>query len=201
MSLSLGHDWQRARSPVRCQLWCLFSLIRAVTSLRRILRVNTLSEPDAARSICRRTVYLHAHAATLQGCTPQRQQAESVISLFHLSTVFGQKPKEHLGALLLRPEGSPAPHGSPVLSREESRKRATVHNSWAPFGPELKWDHWQSLSVDPLTRFHFPPRQMKSLCVKALTRIFKVSDLDNDGILNDNELNFFQVKPSQPGED
>ncbi len=28
---------------------------------------------------------------------------------------------------------------------------------------------------------------MKSLCVKALTRIFKVSDLDNDGILNDNE--------------
>lgn len=42
---------------------------------------------------------------------------------------------------------------------------------------------------------------MKSLCVKALTRIFKVSDLDNDGILNDNELNFFQVKPSQPGQD
>lgn len=35
--------------------------------------------------------------------------------------------------------------------------------------------------------------QMKSLCVKALSRIFKVSDLDNDGILNDNELNFFQV--------
>lgn len=42
------------------------------------------------------------------------------------------------------------------------------------------------------------PRQMKSLCVKALTRIFKVSDLDNDGILNDNELNFFQVKPPRP---
>lgn len=38
---------------------------------------------------------------------------------------------------------------------------------------------------------------MKSLCIKALTRIFKVSDLDNDGILNDNELNFFQVKASQ----
>jgi hypothetical protein len=34
---------------------------------------------------------------------------------------------------------------------------------------------------------------MKPLCVKALTRIFKVSDLDNDGILNDNQLNFFQV--------
>ncbi|XP_029596050.1 mitochondrial Rho GTPase 1-A isoform X1 [Salmo trutta] len=35
-------------------------------------------------------------------------------------------------------------------------------------------------------------KQMKLACIKALTRIFKVSDLDNDGILNDNELNFFQ---------
>nr|XP_046186052.1 mitochondrial Rho GTPase 1-A-like isoform X2 [Oncorhynchus gorbuscha] len=35
-------------------------------------------------------------------------------------------------------------------------------------------------------------KQMKPACIKALTRIFKVSDLDNDGILNDNELNFFQ---------
>lgn len=40
--------------------------------------------------------------------------------------------------------------------------------------------------------------QLKPSCVKALTRIFKVSDLDNDGILNDNELNFFQVKPNTP---
>ncbi|XP_067115430.1 mitochondrial Rho GTPase 1b isoform X2 [Osmerus mordax] len=35
-------------------------------------------------------------------------------------------------------------------------------------------------------------KEMKPPCVKALTRIFKVSDLDNDGSLNDNELNFFQ---------
>lgn len=34
---------------------------------------------------------------------------------------------------------------------------------------------------------------MKPSCIKALTRIFKISDLDNDGILNDHELNFFQV--------
>uniref|UniRef100_A0AAZ3SLL5 EF-hand domain-containing protein n=1 Tax=Oncorhynchus tshawytscha TaxID=74940 RepID=A0AAZ3SLL5_ONCTS len=33
---------------------------------------------------------------------------------------------------------------------------------------------------------------MKPSCIKSLTRIFKVSDLDNDGILNDKELNFFQ---------
>uniref|UniRef100_A0A671PPK2 Mitochondrial Rho GTPase n=1 Tax=Sinocyclocheilus anshuiensis TaxID=1608454 RepID=A0A671PPK2_9TELE len=35
-------------------------------------------------------------------------------------------------------------------------------------------------------------KEMKPSCIKALTRIFKISDLDNDGILNDNELNFFQ---------
>lgn len=34
---------------------------------------------------------------------------------------------------------------------------------------------------------------MKPACIKALTRIFKISDQDNDGTLNDAELNFFQV--------
>lgn len=46
------------------------------------------------------------------------------------------------------------------------------------------------LNSNAIYHFHY---QMKPFCVKALTRIFKVSDLDNDGILNDNELNFFQV--------
>lgn len=35
---------------------------------------------------------------------------------------------------------------------------------------------------------------MRPACVRALTRIFKVSDLDNNGILNDYELTFFQVR-------
>uniref|UniRef100_A0A669F8P0 Mitochondrial Rho GTPase n=1 Tax=Oreochromis niloticus TaxID=8128 RepID=A0A669F8P0_ORENI len=35
-------------------------------------------------------------------------------------------------------------------------------------------------------------KELKPSCIKALTRIFKISDLDNDGILNDSELNFFQ---------
>uniref|UniRef100_A0A673AAV5 Mitochondrial Rho GTPase n=1 Tax=Sphaeramia orbicularis TaxID=375764 RepID=A0A673AAV5_9TELE len=35
-------------------------------------------------------------------------------------------------------------------------------------------------------------KELKPSCIKSLTRIFKVSDLDNDGVLNDNELNFFQ---------
>uniref|UniRef100_A0A6I8RAJ0 Mitochondrial Rho GTPase n=1 Tax=Xenopus tropicalis TaxID=8364 RepID=A0A6I8RAJ0_XENTR len=35
-------------------------------------------------------------------------------------------------------------------------------------------------------------KELKPACVKALTRIFKISDMDNDRILNDAELNFFQ---------
>uniref|UniRef100_A0A8C9WNT0 Mitochondrial Rho GTPase n=1 Tax=Scleropages formosus TaxID=113540 RepID=A0A8C9WNT0_SCLFO len=35
-------------------------------------------------------------------------------------------------------------------------------------------------------------KEMMPACVKALTCIFKVSDMDNDGILNDTELNLFQ---------
>ncbi|KAI5613772.1 mitochondrial Rho GTPase 1 [Silurus asotus] len=35
-------------------------------------------------------------------------------------------------------------------------------------------------------------KQMKPACVRALTRIFRISDLDNNSILSDAELNFFQ---------
>uniref|UniRef100_A0AAQ4RG15 Mitochondrial Rho GTPase n=1 Tax=Gasterosteus aculeatus aculeatus TaxID=481459 RepID=A0AAQ4RG15_GASAC len=51
----------------------------------------------------------------------------------------------------------------------------------------------QKAVLHPTGPLYCPERKdMKPLCVKALTRIFKVSDLDNDGILNDHELNFFQ---------
>ncbi|XP_061685101.1 mitochondrial Rho GTPase 1b isoform X2 [Syngnathoides biaculeatus] len=51
----------------------------------------------------------------------------------------------------------------------------------------------QKAVLHPTSPLYCPDKKdMKPLCVKALTRIFKVSDLDNDGILNDNELNFFQ---------
>ncbi|KAM8843425.1 mitochondrial Rho GTPase 1-A-like isoform 1-T1 [Synchiropus picturatus] len=51
----------------------------------------------------------------------------------------------------------------------------------------------QKAVLHPTGPLYCPEKKdMKSLCVKALTRIFKVSDLDNDGVLNDNELNFFQ---------
>ncbi|XP_061425953.1 mitochondrial Rho GTPase 1-like isoform X1 [Lethenteron reissneri] len=35
-------------------------------------------------------------------------------------------------------------------------------------------------------------KELKPACIKALTRIFRISDQDNDGVLNDTELNFFQ---------
>ncbi|KAK7929946.1 hypothetical protein WMY93_006341 [Mugilogobius chulae] len=51
----------------------------------------------------------------------------------------------------------------------------------------------QKAVLHPTGPLYCPEKKcMRSMCVKALTRIFKVSDLDNDGILNDNELNFFQ---------
>ncbi|XP_077426462.1 mitochondrial Rho GTPase 1b isoform X2 [Vanacampus margaritifer] len=51
----------------------------------------------------------------------------------------------------------------------------------------------QKAVLHPTGPLYCPEKKdMKPLCVKALTRIFKVSDLDNDGILNDSELNFFQ---------
>uniref|UniRef100_A0AAX7UA11 Mitochondrial Rho GTPase n=1 Tax=Astatotilapia calliptera TaxID=8154 RepID=A0AAX7UA11_ASTCA len=51
----------------------------------------------------------------------------------------------------------------------------------------------QKAVLHPTGPLYCPEKKdMKPLCVKALTRIFKVSDLDNDGNLNDNELNFFQ---------
>lgn len=51
----------------------------------------------------------------------------------------------------------------------------------------------QKAVLHPTGPLYCPEKKsMKPLCIKALTRIFKVSDLDNDGILNDSELNFFQ---------
>lgn len=35
--------------------------------------------------------------------------------------------------------------------------------------------------------------QLKPACARALTRIFNLSDQDNNQILSDDELNYFQV--------
>lgn len=40
--------------------------------------------------------------------------------------------------------------------------------------------------------FSADSKELKSLCQAAMSRIFKISDVDNDGLLNDKELNDFQ---------
>nr|XP_020452788.1 mitochondrial Rho GTPase 1-A-like [Monopterus albus] len=51
----------------------------------------------------------------------------------------------------------------------------------------------QKAVLHPTGPLYCPEKKdMKPLCVNALTRIFRVSDLDNNGILSDNELTFFQ---------
>lgn len=37
------------------------------------------------------------------------------------------------------------------------------------------------------------PLQLRPACSRALTRIFNLSDQDNNQILSDDELNYFQV--------
>lgn len=50
--------------------------------------------------------------------------------------------------------------------------------------------------------FEAETKELSSSCCQGLTRVFKICDLDNDGILNDRELNFFQRRcfnaPLQP---
>lgn len=41
---------------------------------------------------------------------------------------------------------------------------------------------------------YFNSHQLTDKCKKALARVFKLCDTDNDGILNDNELNLFQLR-------
>lgn len=57
----------------------------------------------------------------------------------------------------------------------------------------------------PMAPLYDPESQtLQPLCVRALKRIFSLCDKDKDGVLNDNELNEFQVKcfnaPLQPEE-
>ncbi|XP_032235102.2 mitochondrial Rho GTPase 1-A isoform X2 [Nematostella vectensis] len=53
----------------------------------------------------------------------------------------------------------------------------------------------QKAVLHPTAPLYSPDtKQIKPLCEMALTRIFKISDADGDGILNDTELNSFQKR-------
>ncbi|XP_072916214.1 mitochondrial Rho GTPase 2-like [Hemitrygon akajei] len=51
----------------------------------------------------------------------------------------------------------------------------------------------QKAVLHPTAPLYSPEdKQLKPSCIQALTRIFNISDQDNDGILSDTEMNFFQ---------
>jgi Ras family protein T1 len=52
-----------------------------------------------------------------------------------------------------------------------------------------------------LPLFDTHSQQLRPKCVAALRRIFRLSDKDNDGVLNDQELNDFQVIYTYAGND
>ncbi|CAI8000242.1 Mitochondrial Rho GTPase 2 [Geodia barretti] len=61
----------------------------------------------------------------------------------------------------------------------------------------------QKAVLHPTAPLYAPTsKQLKPDCAEALKRVFKICDVDNDGILNDQELNDFQIRcfdaPLQP---
>uniref|UniRef100_A0AAQ5XHK2 Ras homolog family member T1a n=1 Tax=Amphiprion ocellaris TaxID=80972 RepID=A0AAQ5XHK2_AMPOC len=90
----------------------------------------------------------------------------------------------------------------PVISAQEVLS-SSIHSFIFPLFPQCSAKNLKNISelfyyaqkavLHPTGPLYCPEeKELKPSCIKALTRIFKVSDLDNDGILNDNELNFFQ---------
>ena len=74
-----------------------------------------------------------------------------------------------------------------------------LHPTAPLFSPtnQQVWDGWSlNLSVDAFAA------QLKPECEEALKRIFRISDINNDGFLDDTELNEFQIRcfnaPLQP---
>ncbi|KAH0629241.1 hypothetical protein JD844_011173, partial [Phrynosoma platyrhinos] len=72
-------------------------------------------------------------------------------------------------------------------------QKAVLHPTGPLYCPEEKEGEIAKLSEEnnPVSLLSLD-LQMKPACIKALTRIFRISDQDNDGTLNDAELNFFQ---------
>lgn len=143
--------------------------------------------------------YLHMHS--LSGLKIAEIIAFDIFSLlFCLYQVFCKEPEKHFRAVLLCTEGSSSPHCPSLWP-------------WGQTGQpflEMGWQLWsQPVCLSQSTYFYmciqiigcilirflsfnvFP--QLKPLCVRALSRIFYISDQDNDRILSDAELNCFQV--------
>jgi Ras family protein T1 len=60
--------------------------------------------------------------------------------------------------------------------------------------PEVFYYAQKSVLYPTAPIYDIEAKKLTSLALRSLTRIFKIVDQDNDGILNDNELNEFQLK-------
>lgn len=92
--------------------------------------------------------------------------------------VFCEEPEEHFWAVLLRPEGRSPPHRSALWPRGQTGLFLLS---------KINVSYCRSFNGLFLL-------QLKPACVRALSRIFYISDQDNDRILSDAELNSFQVQ-------
>lgn len=60
--------------------------------------------------------------------------------------------------------------------------------------PEVFYYAQKSILYPTVPVFNDETKKLTPECVKCLTRVFKICDHDNDGLLNDKELNEFQLK-------
>lgn len=60
--------------------------------------------------------------------------------------------------------------------------------------PEVFYYAQKSILYPTAPVYDDEKKKLTAQCVKCLTRIFKICDHDNDGLLNDKELNEFQLK-------
>lgn len=121
--------------------------------------------------------------------------------------MFCKEPEKHLRAILLRTEGRPSPHRSSLWPRRQTGDSWNLTQWTARSLTHWRLNHlicgclFSTLIIYSsrcficftITSFSFLFSQLKPLCVRALSRVFYISDQDNDRILSDTELNRFQV--------
>ena len=113
--------------------------------------------------------------------------------------MFCKEPEKHFRAVLLRTEGSASPHCTSLWPRGQTGQpfleiwMPTVESA-CPSVPVYLFTYVQMIGWIIIQFLSFSVlHQLKPLCVRALSRIFCISDQDNDRILSDAELNSFQV--------
>lgn len=100
--------------------------------------------------------------------------------------VFCKEPEKHIRAVLLCTEGSSPPDCSSIWPWGQTGNQYLQIELQLLSRCDTFFQKW-SVSSHVFS-------QLKPLCVRALSRIFYISDQDNDRILSDAELNCFQVR-------